>query len=84
MYAVIFRAEIRKRDKDYSEMAVHMRDLAADKYGCLEFYSVTEGNQEIAISYWENQEQIRAWKQDPEHRAAQELGRSKWYESYHV
>ena len=45
---------------------------------------MTEGNREIAISYWENLEQISAWKQNAEHRKAQELGRSKWYASYQV
>ena len=84
MYAVIFRAEINELDDTYSEMAAHMRDLAANKYGCVEFTSVTEGNQEIAISYWDDQEQIKAWKQDPEHLVAQELGRSKWYKSYQI
>ena len=84
MYAVVFRAEIDERDESYSDMAVRMRDLALDKYGCSEFVSVTEGCQEISISYWKTQEQILAWKQDAEHLVAQESGRSKWYKSYKV
>ena len=84
MYAVIFRAEINELDEAYAEMAVRMRDLALNKYGCLEFTAVTEGKHEIAISYWESQEQIKAWKQDADHREAQKRGRSKWYKSYQV
>ena len=84
MYAVIFRAEINELDDAYVETAARMRDLAIDQYGCVEFTAVTEGKQEIAISYWENQGQINAWKQDPQHRAVQKLGRSKWYKSYRV
>lgn len=84
MYAVIFRAEINRLDQSYSDMAARMRDLAKNTYGCIEFTSVTEGNQEIAISYWRSEEQIIAWKQDPEHKLAQELGYSKWYKSYTV
>ena len=84
MYAVIFRAEINELDEAYAEMAARMRDLAMNKYGCAEFTAVTEGKQEIAISYWDNQDQIKAWKQDPEHREAQKRGRSKWYKSYQV
>ena len=84
MFAVIFRAEIKKSDKTYSEMAVKMRELAINKYGCTEFTAVVEGNQEIAISYWQNQEQILQWKKDAEHIVAQELGRSLWYKEYHV
>ncbi len=84
MYAVIFRAVIKELDETYAEMAGRMRDLAINKYGCVEFTAVTEGKQEIAISYWDNQDQIKTWKQDPEHREAQKLGRSKWYKSYRV
>ncbi|WP_020674470.1 antibiotic biosynthesis monooxygenase family protein [Geopsychrobacter electrodiphilus] len=84
MYAVIFRAEIKGLDEAYFEMASRMRDLAINKYGCVEFRAVTERNQEIAISYWNNQDQIKAWKNDPEHQKAQELGKSKWYKAYQV
>jgi heme-degrading monooxygenase HmoA len=84
MYAVIFRAEINELDEAYADMAARMRDLAMQKYGCVEFTAMTEGKQEIAISYWDDQEQIKAWKQDPEHRKVQKLGRSKWYKSYRV
>lgn len=84
MYTVIFRAEINKLDSRYSEMASRMRELAINKYGCTEFISVTEGTQEIAISYWQDQEQIKRWKQDSEHLVAQELGQSIWYKSYKV
>lgn len=79
MYAVIFRAEINELDEAYADMAAHMRERALNKYGCLEFTAVTEGKHEIAISYWESQKQIKAWKQDSDHRKAQKLGRSKWY-----
>ncbi len=84
MYAVIFKAEVDALDSTYSEMATRLRNLAIDKYGCQEFLTMTEGNHEIAISYWDNQEQIKAWKQDPEHLEAQQLGSSKWYKSYQV
>ena len=84
MYAVIFRAEINRLDRRYSQMASRMRDLAVSKYGCKEFVSVTEGVKEIAVSYWDDQEQIKQWKADSEHLAAQELGKSVWYKSYQV
>lgn len=84
MYAVIFRAEINEFDQSYFDIAARMQELALSKYACLEFTALTEGNQEIAISYWESEKQILAWKQDPEHKKAQELGRSKWYKSYQV
>lgn len=84
MYAVIFRAEINEADQAYAEMAAKLRVLAKEEYGCADFISVTEGNCEISISYWESKEQIAQWKQDSEHLVAQRLGRSHWYKSYHI
>ncbi len=84
MHAVIFRAEVAQFDAEYGQMAARLRELALSRYGCTEFVSLTQGNQEIAISYWESEAQIRAWKQDAEHLLAQARGRSKWYKSYRV
>ena len=84
MYAVIFKAEINEIDSSYSAMAKRMRELAINEYGCIEFNATTEGNDEIAISYWNTKEQIKEWKQNKEHLKAQELGKNKWYKSYSV
>ena len=84
MYAVIFRSKTKKLDDSYFEMAKRMRELAINEYGCLEFTAVTEGVNEIAISYWESLEQIKKWKQNSEHLVAQRLGQEKWYEDYSV
>lgn len=84
MYAVIFRAQIKKLDESYSDMANRMRELAINEYGCIEFTSSTEGNSELAISYWPNRESIQAWKNNPDHKRAQSLGKSRWYRSYQV
>lgn len=84
VFAVIFQAEIAQLDGLYYKMAEQMRQLAQTKYGCLEFISLSEGDREIAISYWPSQAHISAWKDDPEHQNAQRLGRSRWYRSYKV
>jgi hypothetical protein len=84
MYAVIFTAEIRELDDEYSSSAIRLRELAMSHYGCTEFVACAEGNKEIAISYWPSLELIDAWKDHPEHRRAQALGYSKWYRSYEV
>ena len=84
MYAVIFKASIAVLDEEYLQMAQRLKALAFEKYGCLDFISATEGDQEIAISYWETKQQIRDWKNDPEHRLAQCKGREAWYRSYSI
>lgn len=65
-------------------MISKLRDLAKTDYGCVEFTSVTEEDQEISISYWESLEQIKNWKVDAEHQRAQKLGRERWYRDYQV
>ena len=44
----------------------------------------TEGEHEIAISYWESESAIAAWREDPEHQRAQQSGRERWYSDYTV
>lgn len=84
MYAVIFRAEINELDEAYIKTAARLRELALSSYGCIEFTSAMEGNEEVAISYWESKTRIMDWKQDPQHLEAQKLGRTRWYKSYRV
>lgn len=84
MYAVIFRATVAELDDEYSRMAERLKVRAFEMYGCQDFVSVTEGNEEIAISYWETEQQIHDWKKDPVHRLAQARGREKWYESFSI
>ena len=84
MYAVIFKATVAEFDEQYFRVAERLKALAFEKYGCQDFVSVTEGDKEIAISYWQTREQIRDWKNDPEHRLAQANGHDKWYKSFSV
>ena len=84
MFAVIFRATVAELDDEYRQTAQRLKTLAFEKYGCREFVSVTEGDEEIAISWWDSERQIRDWKNDPEHRAAQRRGGEKWYRSWSI
>jgi heme-degrading monooxygenase HmoA len=84
VFAVIFRAEVAVFDDEYAEVAARMRDIAIREFGCREFTSCMEGSQEVAISYWDNEDQIKLWKQNAEHLVAQGKGRTKWYKSYSV
>lgn len=84
MIAVIFTARTGKLDTEYEKTVSRLRELAFDKYGCLDFISAAQGDREIAISYWESEDAVRRWKLDAEHLLAQKLGREKWYESYVV
>jgi len=84
MFVVIFRAKAKRLDDEYVQIAQRMRQLALAEFGCVEFAAVMEGQNEIALSYWRDEESIRAWKRQSEHVIAQELGRERWYASYSV
>lgn len=84
MFVVIFRAKAGNLDAEYGKTAVRLRDLAFESFGCLDFISAMDGDQEIALSYWRDEESIKKWKAHAEHVLAQELGRAKWYASYTV
>ncbi len=84
MFAVIFKAKTGKLDPQYSETVAAMRELAFNEYNCQDFLAVTEGDQEIAISYWLSESDIKNWHNDSRHAVAQKLGKEKWYASYSV
>lgn len=70
VYVVIFRAMIRKLDSEYFVMASRLSDLAMTEYGCTQFIACTEGEQEIAVSYWPSTDHIKAWHRNPIHLQA--------------
>lgn len=84
MFAVIFKAKTGNQDQRYAETVATMRELAFSKYNCQDFIAVTEGEQEIAVSYWLSEIDIQNWHQDAQHAVAQKWGQEKWYSSYCV
>lgn len=84
MFAVIFKATTKSLDEHYSDMVANLRSLAFDQYNCVDFVTLAEGNEEIAISYWNSLDDIKHWKQDATHLLAQKLGQEKWYKAYRI
>jgi len=84
MLVVIFRARARQLDAAYSELAAELRETAMRDFGCVAFHAASEGGEEIALSYWPDEDAIRAWKAHSRHLLAQREGRERWYESYTV
>ncbi len=84
MYVVIFKAKAKALDADYAATAERLRTLALEQFNCIAFEAVTEGDREIALSYWRSEADIRAWKQHVPHLDAQQAGRSRWYSAYSV
>ena len=84
MYVVIFRATIAATDQESLSTAEKLRKRAMQEFGCTNFTSLCEGNQELTLSYWPSLEHIARWRNDPEHQAAQIKGRRSWYRDFQV
>jgi heme-degrading monooxygenase HmoA len=82
-YAVIFTSKQNDDANGYSEMAEKMETLAKKQKG---FIGIDSARNEIGItvSYWENLDAIKNWKEQSEHVVAQLKGRQDWYNWYHV
>lgn len=81
--AVIFTSARTGGDRGYAAMAEAMDALAAEQPGFLGLESAREGVG-ITVSYWNDHEAARAWKQVAAHLVAQRRGRQVWYSDYRV
>jgi len=83
-YACIFTSvqnkSVPKALDGYSTLANEMEELAKQQNGYMGIDSVRG----ITISYWESSDSMREWKEQVDHRAAQLLGKERFYNDYHV
>lgn len=82
-YAVIFTSTQKEHIEGYTEMANKMETLAKQQQGFISMESARDGLG-ITVSYWENLEDIKNWKQQTDHLVAQLKGRQDWYSWYKV
>ena len=80
-YAVIFSSIRTKGDNGYSDMGNKMLELSSEQDG---FLGVESAREElgITVSYWNDLESIKKWKENTEHIIAQEKGKTEWYKSF--
>jgi len=80
-YAVIFTSLRTDGDNGYGEMADKMMRLASEQSGFLGIESAREAVG-ITVSYWQDLESIKQWKNHAEHLVAQKLGHEHWYTDF--
>lgn len=72
-------------ESDYAAAAGRMEELAAEVPGYLGIEAARdESGVGITVSYWADDEAVRAWRDHPEHLETQARGRRDWYEWYEL
>jgi heme-degrading monooxygenase HmoA len=82
----IFRSRLREEFRgEYEPVAERMLELARAMPGFVAFKTFTAPDGErVSIVEFESEEATIAWRDHPAHRAAQELGRKKFYSEYSI
>ncbi len=86
MWITVFRNRLRPdAGTDYGEVATRMRELARSMPGYSSFKTFTaEDGERVSLVEFDSLEALLAWKNHPEHRAAQQRGRVAYYAEYSV
>jgi len=86
MIAVIF--EVWPADKDrYLGIAADLRPLLDGIDGFLSierFTSLTEPDKILSLSFWRDEDAVKAWRTQPEHGRAQQEGRHGVFRDYRL
>jgi heme-degrading monooxygenase HmoA len=85
-YAVVFSScRTREDAAGYAAAAERMSKLAREMPGYLGMESVRGSDgMGITVSYWTDEDAIRAWQRHAEHLPVQRLGRERWYEWFEL
>jgi heme-degrading monooxygenase HmoA len=88
MLAVIFEVEMNPgRDQDYFDLAASLRaELAAvDGFLSVErFQSLTNDGKYVSISFWRDEQAVKAWREHAEHRMAQAQGKQSIFADFRI
>eukprot|EP01061_Rhynchopus_euleeides_P005581 TRINITY_DN14809_c0_g1_i2.p1 TRINITY_DN14809_c0_g1~~TRINITY_DN14809_c0_g1_i2.p1 ORF type:complete len:103 (+),score=36.69 TRINITY_DN14809_c0_g1_i2:96-404(+) len=82
-YAVIFTSTRTDDNNGYDATADEMVRLAAAQPGFINSESFSNATGvHVTISYWKTLADVRHWKENGAHQAAQKSGKEKWYKWY--
>ena len=82
----VFRSRLRPESgAEYHEMAQRMLELARSMSGFVDFKAfVADDGERVSIITFASMAAHRAWRDHPDHRAAQRKGRERFYASYDI
>jgi heme-degrading monooxygenase HmoA len=82
----VFRSRLRPDAGDeYATWAARMLELARAMPGFVDFKSFhADDGERVSVITFDSLETQRAWRDHPDHRAAQRLGRDRFYETFDI
>lgn len=88
MIAVIFEVWVAEGEREtYLDIAADLRPLLGEMDGFISierFQSLSEPGKLLSLSFWRDEDAVRAWRQLEPHRAAQTAGRDHVFANYHL
>jgi heme-degrading monooxygenase HmoA len=88
MYAVIFEVEVKpERMQEYLQIASELwNELnSIDGFISIErFQSLVNEGKLVSLSFWESEKAISAWRNNRNHKIAQQKGRSELFSDYRL
>jgi len=88
MIAVIFEVwPVQGRAGEYFDLAAELRPQLAEVDGFISierFESITNPGKYLSLSYWRDENAIKAWRNLEQHRQAQAAGRSGIFKDYRI
>jgi heme-degrading monooxygenase HmoA len=81
-YAVIFCSTKSDDLEGYPEMDALLLDTAMQQPGFLGYESAGNSAAGIFISYWQDEDSIKAWRADAMHQTGIKHGMERWYKRY--
>ncbi len=84
MVIAVFRSRLRPEHAgEFQELADKLLKLARSMPGFISYkVYASEDGERASIIEFETPEQLRAWREHPEHVPAQQLGRERFYSEY--
>ncbi|MDU8944365.1 antibiotic biosynthesis monooxygenase family protein [Ovoidimarina sediminis] len=88
MIAIIFEVEPKTgMTEPYLDMAARMRPLAESIDGFISverFQSLTNPEKLLSLSFWRDEAAVDEWRRLAEHRKAQTMGRTRFFDDYRL
>ncbi|MFG1498351.1 antibiotic biosynthesis monooxygenase [Saccharospirillum sp. HFRX-1] len=88
MIAVIFEAIANEaRQDDYLAAAEQLRAHLANQPGFISierFQSLSKSTKLLSLSFWQDETAVRLWREQSDHRQAQQLGKTEIFADYRL